>query len=111
MNNSKHKTDTWKQRISKSCTGIRPQKMINKDALKHLIAIRLKNADIAKIFNAGRILVAQCVKFHGLTDFIREPKDDNETTQILREVHQFHQNLGYRCAVGQLQTKGIKPVK
>ena len=41
--------------MSKSETGSKRQKMINKDTLKHLIAIGLKNTDIAKTFNMRRI--------------------------------------------------------
>ena len=69
-----------KKNVSKSETGGRPQIMINKDILEYLTSIGLKSTDIAKTFNIGRMLVAQCVKFHGLTNVLREPEDDNEIT-------------------------------
>ena len=75
--------------------------------LKHSIAIELKNADISKIFNLGRILVA-CIKFHGFTNVLMDPEDDNEITQVLCEVHKFHPNNRYYHAVGHLRTKGAK---
>ena len=60
--------------------------MINKDILKHSIDIGLKKTDIAKIFNIGRNPVASCIKFHGFTNVIREPPDNNEIIQMMREV-------------------------
>ena len=80
--------------------------MINKDILKHSIDIGLKKTDIAKIFNVGRILVARCVKFHGLTYVLRAPEDD-EITQMLRDVHQFQPNVACFFAVIHLRTKEI----
>ena len=43
LDNSKHKTDPWKLCMSKLETGSRPQTMINKYTLNHLIAIGSKN--------------------------------------------------------------------
>ena len=94
--------------MSKSQTGFRPQTLINKDLLSHLISIRSKNTDIAKTFNVARHLVACCVKFRGFTDVLREPEDDNEIMQVFCEVHQFHKSFGYRYSVGHLRNKGIK---
>ena len=82
--------------------------MINKDTLKHLTSIGIKNTDIAKKFNVGRILVAQCVNFHGLTNAISKTEYDNEITQMLREVHQFYPNVGHHCAVGHFRVKYVK---
>ena len=82
--------------MSKLETGSRPQKMINKDMLKHLIAIGSKNTGITKMINADRNLVAHFIKFHGLIDVLSKPEDDNETTKMLREMQPFHQNSGYR---------------
>ena len=56
----------------------------------------------------GKILVARCVEFHGLANVLKEPEDDVEITQILRKVCELHLNMGYRCAVDQLRTKGVK---
>ena len=33
---------------------------------------------------------------------LRELEDDDEATHMLREVRQFHQNIGYYHAVGHL---------
>ena len=86
----------------------RPQTMINKDTLERLTSIGLKNVDITKIFSVRRILVALHIKFHGLTNVLREPEDDNEITQELCEVHQFHPNIGHRWAIGYLREKDVK---
>ena len=69
LDNSKCKIETWKQHISKSQTGRRPQTLIDKDMLRYLTSIGSKNTDIDKIFNVGRNLVARCVKFHVLIFF------------------------------------------
>ena len=68
---------------------------------------------MSKILNAGRILVALCVKFYGLIDVLREPEDDNEITQTSRKVHAFHPNVRCRCYIGPLITKGttVKEVR
>ena len=55
--------------MTKSQIGGRPQIIMNKDMLMHLMSIGSNNTDVTKIINAGRNLVAHCVKFHGLTDF------------------------------------------
>ena len=68
--------------MSKYETGGRPQIMIKKDTLKRSTAIGLKNTDVDKMFNVGRILVSRCVKVHGLTNFLREHEDDNEITLL-----------------------------
>ena len=52
--------------------------MINKDILKHLIAIVLKNKDITKTYHVEIFIVSQYVKFYGLTAVLREPEDDNK---------------------------------
>ena len=51
----------------------RPQTMVNKDTLKHWIAIGSKNTEIAKIFNVGRNTLACCIKFHVFTDVLSKP--------------------------------------
>ena len=68
-------------------TGGRPQIIIKKEILNHLTSIGLKNTEISNVFNVGRILVALCVNFHGLANVLRELEDDNETKQMLCEVH------------------------
>ena len=63
LNNYKHKTQTWKKHMSKSETCDIPQTMINKDTLKHSIAIGLKNTIIAEKLNMGLILAADELNF------------------------------------------------
>ena len=87
LDNSKHKTITWKRHMSNYEKCSRPQIMTNKDILKHLTSIGLKNADITKKINMCRILVSQCIKLFGLTDVLKESEDDNEITQTLSEVN------------------------
>ena len=69
--NSKCKIETWKQHISKSQTGRRPQTLIDKDMLRYLTSIGSKNTRIAKILNACINLVAHCVKVHVLIVFLK----------------------------------------
>ena len=57
--------------------------MISKCALEHSIPIRLKNIEISKALNVDRILVAHWIKFHQLSNVLRDPEDENETTQAL----------------------------
>ena len=94
--------------MSKLKIGGRPQIMIRKDMLKHSVDIGSKNIEISKIFNVSRNLVASFNKFHGLTDVVREPEDDNKIIQMLYEVQQFHPNSGYHHAVINLRIKRIK---
>ena len=76
--------------------------------LRHFISIRFKNTNISKIFNVGRNLIARCIKFHGLKDTNREPEDNDEITEMLREFRKFNNFFGYSYAVGHLHTNGIK---
>ena len=94
--------------MSKLETGSTLQTMIKKDTLKCLTSIGQKNTDLPKLFNFSRILVARRIKFHGLTNVLRETEDDNDIIQMLCEVHQFRQNDGQRCAVGNVLTKHVK---
>ena len=82
--------------------------MINKDALRHLTSTGCKNIDVAKMFNVGRHLVARFIKFHGLTDVIRESEVHNEIMQMCLEVHKFYNNFGYCCAASHLRAKVTK---
>ena len=85
--------------------------MINKDMLQYLISIGIKITEISKALNVGRTLVAPWIKFHKSSNVLREPEDDDEITQMLREVKKIHFNVGYRCIVGHLQTKEVKAKK
>ena len=60
--------------------------MINKDILQHSFSLRNPNTEITKPFNVGRVLVARWITFHQLSNFLREPEDDNEIIQILRGI-------------------------
>ena len=48
LDNSKWKTDTWKQHAHKSKKGERTHIMINKDMLRHLKSIESNNTDVTK---------------------------------------------------------------
>ena len=58
-------------------TGGSSQIINNRDTLRHLMSIEFKITNVAKIFNEGRNLVSCFIKFHGLTDVLRDPEDDN----------------------------------
>ena len=55
-----------------------------------------------------RNLVSPCIKFHLLTDVLRDPEDNNDIMQMLREAHQLHKKIGCLHAAGHLRMKGIK---
>ena len=46
--NSKYKTDTWEQQMSKLKIGCRPQMMINKDFLNNLMVLESKTHALLK---------------------------------------------------------------
>ena len=67
--------------------------------IMHLMSIGSNDNNVSKMFNAGRDLLARCVKYHGLTIFFIEPGDENVISQISCEAHQFHKNIGHYYAV------------
>lgn len=79
--------------------------------IRYLASIRSNNADVPKMFNAGRNLVARCVKNHVFTDVLMEPEYDDAIFQVFREVHQFHKNISYCHDVGHLREKGLRVKK
>ena len=70
-----------------------------------------KNTEISKSLNVSRALVARWIKSHQSFNVLREPDDDNEITEILREEQKIHSNVGCRCEAGHLQGKGAKAKK
>ena len=91
--------------MHKTETGGLPEIMISKDTLQHSMFLGIPNTDIAKLFNAGRELLAHWIKCYESHNVLRDLDDDNEIIQILSEMQQFHSNAGFRCVVGHLRAK------
>ena len=51
------------------------------------MSIGFNDADIAKIFNTARNLLARCINHRGLIDVLKEPEDDKSIFQSFCEVH------------------------
>ena len=81
--------------------------MINKDMLQHLLSLEIPNTEIAKPFNVVRALGTYLKKFTNHQMCLGNPRI-KEIDQILREMQQFHPNMGFRCAVGHLRAKDVK---
>ena len=66
--------------------------MINKVTLQCSMSIGLRSTGIDKTFNIDRMLVARWIKFHQLSNVLRELEDHNEIMKMLCELQQFHPN-------------------
>ena len=75
--------------------------------IQNALSIGLKNTDISKSFNVSRVPAARWIGFHQFCNTLREPEDDNEITELLREMKK-HPNVGCRCVVVHLQEKCVK---
>ena len=85
--------------------------MINKYMLQCFLSLGLKPTEISKLFNVGRALVARWMTFHQSSNVLKEPEDDNEIIQILRETQKFYPNVGFRCDVGISDQRTLKQSK
>ena len=109
IDNSHHINDTWKQyAFTKSQTGGRPKKCINRYVLEYLISIDMKNTKIANIFDVHRNVVARWKVHHRLTNVLQEPEDDNAIISELKEVYGVNNSLGELNARRVFLSKGIK---
>ena len=58
------------------------------------MSIGSKNTNVAKILNAGRNLVARCIKYHGLTNVMSNSEDSNVILKMRHEAHQLYKKNG-----------------
>ena len=92
--------------MQKSKTSGRPQIMIIKCMLRHLMSIGSKNIDISKILKVGRNLVARCVKFHGLTNTLTKPEDDMKYHKFCVKFIKFKKALDPAASQAISERKG-----